>query len=136
MTTAADSEGTSCLRRIFSSPARSHGGSAISCAWAAPLPFWASSPASPGTTMAASAALAVLPRSAYVYFGLGVVRYQEDKLAEALACYRRAVELDPGYSAAHANLGLVLDRLKRPEEAKRSFRRAIELDPLNIYAHI
>ncbi len=82
------------------------------------------------------ATLTVRPRSAIAYYSLGVVLYAEQQLAEAQACYRKAVELDDGYAAAHLNLGLVLSDLGRNDEAMACFRRTLELDPRNVFARI
>jgi serine/threonine-protein kinase len=82
------------------------------------------------------ATLAARPRSAIACYSLGVVHYGDQQLAEALACYRKAVELDDNYVAAHSNLGLVLSDLGQNDEAVACFRRALELDPRHVLAQI
>jgi serine/threonine-protein kinase len=82
------------------------------------------------------ATLAVRPQSAIACYSLGVVHYADQQLAEALACYRKAVELDENYVAAHSNLGLVLSDLGQTDEAIACFRRALELDPRHAFALI
>jgi tetratricopeptide (TPR) repeat protein len=82
------------------------------------------------------ATLAVRPRSAIAFYSLGVVHYADQQLGEALACYRRAVELDKDYVAAHSNLGLVLSDMGKADEAIACFRRALELDPRHVFAQI
>ena len=52
----------------------------------------------------------------------------------AIASYRRALEISPGYLPALYNLGLTLHELSRLDEAERCFRRVIELDPLDAEA--
>lgn len=47
----------------------------------------------------------------------------------AIATYRRIVELVPGFSAAHSNLGVALFNLGRLGEAEAAFRRAIATKP-------
>jgi tetratricopeptide (TPR) repeat protein len=54
---------------------------------------------------------------------------------EALAAYRRALELDPQLAKAHYNLGLTQLSLGQGEEAKGSFREAIALQPDYPEAH-
>jgi tetratricopeptide (TPR) repeat protein len=52
----------------------------------------------------------------------------DDDLEEALACYREALELDPGSALAHEEIGHFLDDVADdPEEALPFFQRAIEL---------
>lgn len=48
---------------------------------------------------------------------------------------RRAIELDPNYSAAHQWYGNLLAARGRFAEAERAMRRAVELDPLSLIAH-
>ena len=52
----------------------------------------------------------------------------------AIASYRRALEISPGYLPALYNLGLILHELSRLDEAERCFRHVIELDPLDAEA--
>lgn len=54
---------------------------------------------------------------------------QEGKLEDAIAAYRRAIELNPDYSWSHHNLGESLAKVCQFEEATAAFRRAIELKP-------
>ena len=48
----------------------------------------------------------------------------QGKPAEALACYRRALELKPDYAEAHHNLGLALKDHGKLDEAVACYRRA------------
>ena len=48
---------------------------------------------------------------------------------EALALYRRAAEVAPGYVRAHMNVGNALQRLDRLDEALAAQRRAVECAP-------
>ena len=48
---------------------------------------------------------------------------------EAIACYRKAIELDPKYAEAHYNLGNALKHKGQLDEAIACYKKAIELDP-------
>ena len=58
-----------------------------------------------------------------------------DRLAEAIACYRRALELKPDYAEAHNNLGTTLQAQGKLAEAIACYRRALELKPDYAEAH-
>jgi superkiller protein 3 len=51
------------------------------------------------------------------------------RLDEAVASYRRAIELDPKSVAPHYNLAIALGQQKKVDDSVASYRRAIELDP-------
>ena len=53
----------------------------------------------------------------------------------AIAAARRAVELDPSLSEAHASMGMSLAFDFKWAEAEREFHRALELNPNNSTAH-
>ena len=48
---------------------------------------------------------------------------------DAIACFRKAVELDPTLAGAHYGVGHVLTNMGQPEQAMAFYRRAIELAP-------
>lgn len=54
----------------------------------------------------------------------------------AQAEFRHAIELDPDFVEAHANLGLALNLGGMPEEAEASYRRSIELHPGVAQTHL
>ena len=54
---------------------------------------------------------------------------------EAIACYNKAIELDPKLAIAHNNLGVALHDKGRTDEAIACFSKAIELDPKFAMAH-
>ncbi|HTN93852.1 MAG TPA: tetratricopeptide repeat protein, partial [Gallionella sp.] len=60
---------------------------------------------------------------------LGTVLKEQGRFDAAQACYRRVLELKPGFAEAHNNLGVVLKDLNRLEEAIASYKKAIELKP-------
>lgn len=51
------------------------------------------------------------------------------KDAEAMECYRKALEADPGLAAAHTNLGWIAYRRKDISLARIEFQAALDLDP-------
>jgi len=57
------------------------------------------------------------PRDSSLYNDRGVARYRAGRRAEALADFRRALELDPGNRAARLSLEAVLADAKRPAAA-------------------
>ncbi len=59
----------------------------------------------------------------------GVALYYRGALDAALAAFRRAIELLPGYAEAHNNLGLVLSRMGQDKEATEAFQEALRIDP-------
>src|SRR5262249_38733415 len=76
------------------------------------------------------------PINANVHFNLGRALSFQNKWDEAVACYRKAIELDPKHVKAHSNLGAILcDVRGEYENAAACFRKAIELDPKSAIAH-
>ena len=57
------------------------------------------------------------------------------RIPEAVACYRRALELKPDYAEAHNNLGNALKDQGKLDEAVACYRRALELKPDYAEAH-
>ncbi len=70
-----------------------------------------------------------LPHSATVRAYLGTTLRSMDRLEEALAAYRAALERDPGHVPALWGLGLALGMAGRPAEGMGALRQAIERDP-------
>jgi len=66
---------------------------------------------------------------------IGTVLSQQQKLDEAAAFLQRALDLDPNFAEAEANLGMVLELQRRLDEAADHYRRAIELNPLFAWPH-
>ena len=59
----------------------------------------------------------------------------QGNLDEAIACYRRALELGPDYAQAHNNLGVACKERGNLDEAIACCRRAVELKPDYAEAH-
>ena len=60
---------------------------------------------------------------------------KQRKLDEAIACFRKATEIDPNYAKAHYKLGNALSHKKKLHEAIAAYRKAIEIDPKYVYAY-
>jgi tetratricopeptide (TPR) repeat protein len=66
--------------------------------------------------------------SALASFRDGVAAQQRGDLGRAADAYRRAIEAEPRYAEAHANLGAVLARLGRYDEAVACYERALGIN--------
>jgi tetratricopeptide (TPR) repeat protein len=66
---------------------------------------------------------------------LGDLLLHTDRLDEAAARLRRALELDPKSGMAHASLGMVMVRQRRFGEAKQHLQQAVAADARNYLAH-
>jgi len=66
---------------------------------------------------------------------LGTELLRQERMEEAIAAFRMALELDPDYATARLNLGYTYDRQGQIEEAMAEYRKVTELDPGNLLAH-
>ncbi len=73
-------------------------------------------------------AVAIKP-TAKAYSGLGFSLDQLGRLDEASGAHQKAVQLDPDWGEAHANLALNHARKKELIEAVAAYRRAVALEP-------
>ncbi|WP_378954438.1 tetratricopeptide repeat protein [Pelosinus sp. sgz500959] len=64
-----------------------------------------------------------------MYLDFGIKLVMEGDLENAITAFCTAITLNPKYSPAYNNLGLVLQKTDRPHEAEACFCRAIELSP-------
>jgi TolB-like protein/Flp pilus assembly protein TadD len=83
---------------------------------------------------AANRAIALNPNLAEGHKALGVVRSAEGDRAASMACYRKAVEVDPRHVPAITNLGVNAYWDADLAGAVRFFRRALEVDPQQAFA--
>lgn len=67
--------------------------------------------------------------SVEAYNGLGYVLAAQQRSEDAIAAYRRAVEISPEYGAAYNNLAEVLRKAGRLEEAAAAYRKSLALRP-------
>jgi Flp pilus assembly protein TadD/2-polyprenyl-3-methyl-5-hydroxy-6-metoxy-1,4-benzoquinol methylase len=75
------------------------------------------------------------PPDARGLFAQAVGYHQAGRLDDAIACYRRAIALEPSLAGAHSNLGTALCELDMLEEAEVSYRQALALQPEQAQAH-
>jgi protein O-GlcNAc transferase len=94
-------------------------------------------------TMLLAAILGCGGDSADKYMQEGFVNFQQQKYDEAIACYKKAIKLEPRASAAYNMMGMAYrfkyNRLGVPELRQKemaAFQKAIEIDPKNWVAMI
>ncbi len=75
------------------------------------------------------AAIAASPESAFLHRELAAVERRAGRATEALARYRRAVELDPQDAGSLTAIGELLDQSGNLEGAREAFTRAHAIDP-------
>jgi Flp pilus assembly protein TadD len=82
------------------------------------------------------AALAIRPGSKAAHNALGVALADQGRLDDAIAHYRRAIELAPAEALPYKNLGNALRRAGgHRSEALQAYRKAVALQPGYAYAH-
>lgn len=70
----------------------------------------------------------VVPNNAVVLFNIGTIHLLQNDLQQSEDTYRKAIDLDPLFTAAWSNLGCIARTNLDALEAKRCFSRAVELD--------
>ena len=73
--------------------------------------------------------------SAILDFTLGGIQFQQDKMADALGNYQKAVAKFPSFRRAWRNLGLIYVRNGRHDDAISAFTRMIELGGGDAYSY-
>ncbi len=87
----------------------------------------------PKAKLAAERALELDERLGEAHASLAFVRFGFDwDFPEAEREFKRAIELNPGYAAAHQWYAIYLAAVERLEEAKTETTRAQDLDPLSL----
>jgi tetratricopeptide (TPR) repeat protein len=64
-----------------------------------------------------------------LYQKMAQTRNDASLVAEAVACYTRALQLNPAHVLAHNNLGLIYYHQGKREDARRQYETALRLDP-------
>ena len=85
------------------------------------------SPAAP-TGHPVSATIVATDTAEY-WFERGLRLDRAEALAESMAAYRRALELNTGHVNAHINLGRLMHTARDYQEAESLYRKALQLDP-------
>lgn len=76
-----------------------------------------------------------VPPAAQELLNLGFAFYQQGRLEEARAAFRRTVEIKPDLAEAYNNLGLIDAAQNHIQEAIAGYRRALALKPSFAHAH-
>jgi Flp pilus assembly protein TadD len=74
-------------------------------------------------------ALRIAPRSAEVWFEIGVVLARQGEIEEAVEAFDHALDLEPLFAEAHFQKGLLLAQLGDMSAACASLARSAELSP-------
>lgn len=75
-------------------------------------------------------ALKVDDRNFVIQNNLGLELLAENRVDEALACFKKSIEIYPSYALAYNNLGIIYANFKKmTDEGIRFYMRALELDP-------
>jgi tetratricopeptide (TPR) repeat protein len=82
------------------------------------------------------AAVGVAHENSAAWINLADALRDKGQAGEAIACYHRALAIDPKLAVAHNNLGQVLAKEGPLDEAIDCFHKAIEFDPKLTAAHI
>jgi len=69
------------------------------------------------------------------HFNLGVALQSQGRLHDAVACYQKALGLNPNFAEAHNNLGLAQRKLGLLDAAVASYHQALRLNPNFAEAH-
>ena len=69
------------------------------------------------------------PENPRAHFNLGEQLHRQGQLADAIAQYQLALDIDPKYAAAHNNLGVVFFGRSKIDEALNHYQQAATLKP-------
>jgi tetratricopeptide (TPR) repeat protein len=83
-----------------------------------------------------AAAIRLAPDWADAWVNLGVARYRQNEIAEAVAATQRALALEPGHTAARANLAAYQQLGGELDKARRMLEQALAQDPTDIPARL
>src|SRR5262249_38886167 len=75
------------------------------------------------------------PENPYLHFQQAYALYAKHDLDGAIACYKKALDLDPKHAPAHTNLGNALKDKGDLDGAIACYHKALDLDPKNALAH-
>ena len=66
------------------------------------------------------------PKAFSLYNGLGLFRFKQDRIDEAVRCYEQALKLNPNDAEGHNNLGVALATQGKPQRAIFHYKKAIQ----------
>jgi len=78
---------------------------------------------------------AIVPESGDVHDDLGIARARKGQLEEAIAQFRRSLQLDPDSASTHWHLGAALAARGQSRGAIEQLQRSIDLDPSSPQVH-
>lgn len=79
--------------------------------------------------------LAANPQAWVAHHNLGAALAADGRTAEAMASFRRALDLHPEYAGAHNSLAVALQKQGRRREAVEHYREALRINPSFAEAH-
>jgi tetratricopeptide (TPR) repeat protein len=74
-------------------------------------------------------AVAANPDNAETQFYVGLLRYKQNRDAEAMTAFKRSVQLDPNNAETYYYLGEIYDRQDNAQEAINAYQKAVQLNP-------
>ena len=75
-----------------------------------------------------SRSVAMDARDSDAWYGLGRIRYTENRFQDAVDCFQKALALEPRSVKAENNLGLAYEGLNRTDDAIRAYRIELEFE--------
>jgi tetratricopeptide (TPR) repeat protein len=82
-----------------------------------------------------SRAIAVTAHNETGHLNLGVALEKAGRKTEAMAEYRKALQIEPKHADTHNNLANLLDDSGHPDEAQAEYLTALQIDPHYVAAH-
>src|SRR5208283_728347 len=79
--------------------------------------------------------LACTTQNLFAHYNLAVAMASRGQFDDAIAHYRKALEIEPDHVAAHNNLGLALAGRGQVDEAIAHYQKALEVNPDYAEAH-
>lgn len=84
------------------------------------------------TVLAGAVVSADARRDAKTQVEFGIAVAQRGLWKEATYRWERAIQIDPGYAAAHNNLAVAYEHEGQLDKARKAYENAIELEPNNL----
>jgi tetratricopeptide (TPR) repeat protein len=91
-------------------------------------------PDADAAALAATAALALAPAAPQPLYIQALVARSRNQIDEAVAAFRRVLQVDPRDTGANVNLGQLYAQQRSYAEAERAFRAALDSEPYNTTA--